>query len=554
LANQITDNRSVLFDADSVTNDNGSSGTGRWDTLGSTSETLDTDVKIEGTGSIGEQFTDGLRTLIWDNGSTIDLSNTHLYIWVNCGIVGLLDTKAAGGFRVRLTGPSNANFVEWYVGGSDSWPTAIEGGWVMFVVDTAASTSNTGGTPPALTAIQGVGIAGVTASVMTKVSDNTWIDAGWSLAASTPGIIVEGRNAGSTDWNSADILTQLGNSAGMFVEAAGGAYKINAPIQFGISDTTTHGFSDTNAIWLWDDQEFVAADHYGMSALGNSGGTTRVNFGVKTGSGATATGAQGLVVSAASAGVRWFMDFDDPDLDDIGFWGCSFLHGATFDWDDVAVDVASTLMIDGDKCHVSNANIVRAQVIAPNTADGVAYMDTDDIGDVINCTFEFSDGHGLEILSGGPSSQSNIGNIFLGAYGGTPGDNNTPSSGSNDAMIYNNAAAARTFNRSGGGTQPSFRNGASATSDDVAAISLTFTPLEANSEVRLYETGTNVEIDGVENSGASFVASAGASQALDYKIINPGFLEINIKNVSFATSQNVIVNQQVDRNYIEDAA
>jgi hypothetical protein len=121
-------------------------------------------------------------------------------------------------------------------------------------------------------------------------------------------------------------------------------------------------------------------------------------------------------------------------------------------------------------------------------------------------------------------------------------------------MIFNNAVAARTFNRSGGGTQPSFRNGASATSDDVAAISLTFTPLQVNSEVRLYETGTNVEIDGVENSAGSFVASAGASQALDYKIINPGFLEINVKNVSFATSQNVNINQQVDRNFIEDAA
>lgn len=116
-------------------------------------------------------------------------------------------------------------------------------------------------------------------------------------------------------------------------------------------------------------------------------------------------------------------------------------------------------------------------------------------------------------------------------------------------MIFNNAAAARTFNRSGGGTLPSFRNGASATSDDVAAISLTFTPLETNSEVRLFETGTSTEIDGVENSGASFVASAGASQALDYKIINPGFNEIFVINVSFATSQNININQTIDRNF-----
>jgi hypothetical protein len=211
-------------------------------------------------------------------------------------------------------------------------------------------------------------------------------------------------------------------------------------------------------------------------------------------------------------------------------------------------------MIDCEKAHLSNANVVRLSVVAPATADGVAFADTDDIGDIANSNFEFLDGHGIEILSGGPSTQSNIGNIFTGGYGGTPGDNNTPSSGSTDAMIYNNSADDKIFNRSGGGTLPSFRNGASATSDDVAAISLTFTPLEANSEVRLYETGTNVEIDGVENSGASFVASAGAGQSLDYKIINPGFLEIFIINVSFAASQNVQVNQQIDRNFIEDAA
>jgi hypothetical protein len=206
-------------------------------------------------------------------------------------------------------------------------------------------------------------------------------------------------------------------------------------------------------------------------------------------------------------------------------------------------------MIDCSKAHFSNANVVRLSVVDPDTADGVAFCDTDDLGDIANSNFAFSDGHGIEILASGPSSQNNIGNIFTGGYGGTPGDNNTPSSGSNDAMIFNNSAAAKIFNRSGGGTQPSFRNGASATSDDVAAISLTFTPLEVNSEVRLFETGTNVEIDGVENSGTSFVASAGASQALDYKIINPGFLEIFVINVSFATSQNVNINQQIDRNF-----
>ncbi len=545
MANQITDNRTPLFNGDSVTGDNG----GRWDTLGSTSETLNTDVKIEGTASIGEQFSDGVRTLIWDSSTTIDLTNAHVYIWVNCGIVGLLDLKSNGGFAIRFTGSSAADFFEYYVGGSDSWPTAIEGGWVQFVVDLAASTSNTGGTPPAVNSIVGIGISGVTATVMTKVSDNTWIDAGWYLPAATPGIIIEGRNGGTTDWDSADIATQLGSSPGIFVPSAGGSYKINVPIQIGINDTSTHGFSDTNAIWLFDNQEFVAADHYDISALGNVGGTTNVTFGVKNGTGVDATGAQGLTIAADVLGARWSMDFNDPNLDTIGFYGCSFLHGSTFDLDDAAVDVASVLAIDCTLAHLSNASIVRLSVVAPNTADGVAFCDTDDLGDISFSNFEFSDGHGIEILSGGPASQTNQGNIFTGAYLGTPGDNLVASSGSTDAMIYNNSTAAKTFNRSGGGTQPSFRNGATATSDDAATITLTFTPLQLNTEVTVYLTGTNTVVDTVENSTASFAATASGGVAVDYKLINPGFLEIFIKNVTFSVSQNVNINQQVDRNY-----
>lgn len=546
MANQITDNRTVVCVAQTS-----APASETW--VATSSGTEDTEIFIEGTTSIAENMTNSLRYVMYDDGAARDWSSNVFYIWVNCGIVGLLNSKAAGGFRVRFAGNTVTDFFEVYVGGNDSWPVAVSGGWAMFVVDIEdahTNSDNTGGTKPATNAIRHVGVAAIT-SIMPRNADNTWIDAIWRLPDGSPGIIVEGRNGGTTDWTSADIAAQLGVSAGMFIDiSVGGAYKVNAPIQFGINDTTTHGFTDTNAIWLWEDQEFVPSDLYGISALGNSGGTTRVNFGVKTGTGADATGAQGLTISAASVGARWFMDFDDPDLDDIGFWGCSFQHGATFDWDDPAVDSASTLLIDCTKCHVSNANIVRANSIAPNTADGVAFMDTDDLTDIINSTFEFSDGHGIEILSGGPASQANVGNIFLGAYGGTPGDNLTPSSGSNDAMIYNNSAAAKTFNRSGGGTQPSFRNGASATSDDVAAITLTFTPLITNSEVRVFDNATGAEITGVENSGTSFVASGvGASQVIDYKIINPGYLEIYIIGVSFATSQNVQVNQQPDRNF-----
>jgi hypothetical protein len=509
---------------------------------------------IVGTGSIEGRSSKSTNAIQWDFGSPQDFTDTVFYIWCNMSAAALLDLKANQGLTMRFSGATQTDWFEINVAGSDTYG----GGWKMFVVDASVAktaSDNTNGTPPAVTAVQFVGISVTTTATAPGSDPNFFIDASWHVAVGTPGIRVEGQNAAAA-WTMADILAaavSTGTDApwGMLAELDNGTLTCNAHIRFGADDATQDEFADTNIILGFEVADVVDG-FFGFDGVAGAG-QMDVTFGIKTGTGNDATGAQGFVIT--SGGPRWFMDFStDADIDSAGFYGCQFVVGEIFDLDSVSCDLATVVFNDCDKAHFSNAKVVRATVVAATTADGVAFCDTDDLGDIANSSFEFSDGHGIEILTGGPASQNNVGNIFSGAYGGTPGDNNTPASGSNDAMIYNNSAAAKTFNRSGGGTQPSFRNGASATSDDVAAINLTFTPLIANSEVRLYETGTNVEIDGVENSGTSFVASAGASQALDYKIINPGYLEINIKNVSFASSQNIIVNQQIDRNFAEDAA
>jgi hypothetical protein len=552
MANQITDNRTILFQANSVTGDNG----GRWDTLSSTSETLDTDVKIEGTGSIGEQFTSGAsRALIWDNGTTFDISNTHVYVWVNCGIVGLLDTKAAGGFAVRFTGPSAANFFEYYVGGSDSWPIAIEGGWVQFVVDTAATASNTGGTPPAKTAVQGVGISGHTASVMTKVSDNTWVDACWTLAANTPGIIVEGRNGGVTDWTFADILTQLGTSSGAFRAGSAGEFVINAPLQIGINDTSTHGFTDSNATIFWDDQEWVAADHYGISALGNAGGTTNVTFGSKSGTGAAAVGSQGVTIQAASTGVRWTMDFDDANLDTVGLYGSNFIHGDTFALGLAAVDLATCLFLDCTEATVTGATVVRATVVDANTIAGAAFMITDDMGDIANSNFTFSAGHAIELNAATPTAQNNVGNQFTG-YANVVD--------STSAAILNSAAGAITISSSAGSNlqTSSYRNtgGGSVTIEN--NISVTFTGMKDDTQVRVELNSDNSFVAGIENVTAgsvdnrTFTWSAAATTVVNYVLHNfdnAGVDYESIRVVGFtvpASDVSIPIQQRIDRNSV----
>lgn len=451
MANQITDNRALVDSANAI---------GNWVVAvagGGSSLTLDTDVKIEGTGSLAEQISSSRRGALYNYTATQDLTGVVMYLWINCGIVGLLDLKANGGFTVRFAGPTITDFFEVYVGGSDAWPVSVEGGWTQFVVDvglarsTAITNGWTGGTAPLLNAVQHVGYTAITAGTMTKTADNTWIDELRSLAANTPGIIIEGRNGGSTDWNSADIFTQLTVSAGTFIEGAGGSYVLNTPIQHGINDTTTHGFADTNQVWLWSDQEFILDGFYSLSALGNSGGTTNFNLGLKTGTGDAAIGAQGLVIAAAPAGAVWDMDFNDPDLDAVNFYGCQLQHGGDFLLDDVAVECISVNYVDCVYALVSDSLQLRCNSIAPATADGVAFMQTDQLDFIRYCNFEWTDGHAIELVTPLDAVQASVENTFVG-FG---------ADATNDAALYNNQAALVTISRTGG-TAPTVRNGTSA--------------------------------------------------------------------------------------------
>lgn len=517
---------------------------------------MDTDIRY-GTfsGSIGNYATTTRDATMYNNGATgLFSSGDHAYLLINCGIVSLLESKVNGGLTVRVTGASLTDWAEFELFGANAeWPVTFSGGWAQLVVDIdelLANPTNTNGTPPTVGNIQRFGVTFITATVMPRMTDNFWVGGFRILGAGTPALIVEGRSGGAADWDWASIVAvaAVAQSA-VLLDGPGGSFVCRGPIQFGINDTTTHAFTETNKTLLWDLQEVMLDGFYGLSALGNAGGTTNITFGLKTGTGVDATGAQGGSIQAAAAAARFDLDFNDPNLDGVNLYGMSLIHGDTFDMDDAAVDVASTLYIDVTRVNASNSAQVAISAIAPNTADGVAFMSTDDLGDIANSNFSFTDGHGIEVLSGGPATQNNIGNTFLGAYGGTPGDNLTPSSGSTDAMIYNNSGAAKQFDRSNGGTSPSFRNGASATSNDEAAISLTFTPLIAGSDVSVFLTGTNTPISETDSSGASYVASAGAGVAIDYKIYKTGYLPIEVFNVSFAASQNVPVNQLPDRNF-----
>ena len=93
MANQITDNRTLVDNANAV---------GPYDNLtGAAAGTLDTEIFIQSTGSIGQYITSSLDGILYDAGTAQDWSGNVFYLWINCGIVGLLDTKAHGGWTLR---------------------------------------------------------------------------------------------------------------------------------------------------------------------------------------------------------------------------------------------------------------------------------------------------------------------------------------------------------------------------------------------------------------------------------------------------------------------
>jgi len=502
MADSITDNRTTIDAADAAP----ASAPG-WTDLGSsfTGITLDNEIFIEGSGSIGEYATTTTSGIFYEFASDTDLSNNHIYVWVNCGVVGLLATKANQGLTFRARGPTSSNYKEWDLAGSDNWPPSVQGGWTLFCIDLESTVSRNGGTPPATTAIRSLGVTFITAATMPRMVDNTWVDAMYRVADGTAAILVQGKNGGTTAWTWADFPTQLGIASGLAFNGAGGSVVLTGPVDFFVDDATDHAFNSTNELVLWDDQEHIASDFYGITIVGAATGSSDFTMGVKAGTGSDATGSQGGTIAASSSGVRWFWDSDGANIDTCNMYGVQCIHGADFQIDTTANSWISTSFVDCNSATVSNAEILRCSVINANTADGVAFMTTDDITDIEHCDFSFSDGHGVELTTPIVAAQTSTGNNFVG-YGAIA---------SNDAAIYNNAGGSVTITLAGDATsgEHTYRNGTSATTTVSVSVPVTITVVDeagnpvVTAQTSVYLSSDNSEVMNADTNGSGVAAT-----------------------------------------------
>ena len=176
-------------------------------------------------------------------------------------------------------------------------------------------------------------------------------------------------------------------------------------------------------------------------------------------------------------------------------------------------------------------------------------MTVSDLSDIENSTFNFSDGHAVEIDTAGTYTFS--GNIFSGAFLGTPGSNLTGGTGSNDAMILNSSGGLVTINIAGGGTTPSIRNTSGSTTQVNNDVTVTFVGAVNNSEIRVYTTGTQTELGtGIENSDGTDTISVAGGTAVDLVIHHIDYEQIKLVNFTWPSiDTNFQVAQRIDRNF-----
>jgi hypothetical protein len=309
---------------------------------------------------------------------------------------------------------------------------------------------------------------------------------------------------------------------------------LNTPVQFGVSTgSETNGFTDTNQVILWDDQLFAPTDLYGFSALGTTGGTTNVTAGVKTSTGDDATGAQGWVVTAASTGARWTMDFDAANLNGINLYGCQFQHVGSMELDSAVVSCINTLFVDGGQAQVSNAEILRCSIIDANTADGTAALVTDDLGDIVFTSFEFSDGHAIEGTSTGTFASK--GNLFTG-YGADD---------TNDAAFYNNSGGDITINvlSTVTGDSPTVRTSTNTTVQNTVTLRVTVTDASgdpiANAQTAIFATssggGVSIGDELLDGSGGIDTTTAGIAQNTGFNYAVDLNVDVRVRKSSPST-------------------
>jgi len=475
--------------------------------------TNETGLYYASTGCYGQSFASAANEMSATITTSLDLSSAGSMVVFRFGhTTGLevLETVANGGCVVRI-GSSSSNYKEFTVGGVGARNPG--GCWLTIAIDPSITPTSTTGTPN-MAAATFFAIETSLSGEAGGDTDNQFLD--MIIAVEGP-LSVTGTTTAAGLF--ADLVAWDNTNKYDLIRDLGGVYNIRGMIEIdSLAGATT--ITDKGSVVAFAPDEFyngsawvdtIDGANMGFKTAKNGAGAVNITLGEKL----DGTGTNGVSFIAESGMV---FDISDGTVATTHMYGCSVkgadpcsLHDSASECFDCVFDACamispSTMVIERPTIkgfagaatdaallwHPTNTDITGGQFISAGT------------------------GHAIHLEVTGTYSSDGI--LFSGyaAQGGT----------ATDRAIYNDSGGLVTINVSGGGDSPSYRNGTSASTVVNANVSITFTDMKDNTEVRVYNNATGVELAGIENATAgsvdarTFLASISASTVVDIVIFN----------------------------------
>ena len=486
----------------------------------------------------------------------LDLSDATAYLLVKDNLLDTFAQATGGNGGAQYVLGDGTDLIGYPVGGNDAVGMPLPFFFNAFKLDVSEVVASPpgnvavyAGSEAALdqTAISRAGYGSLHLAKAVGNIANVRLDAMCYIANGSYALTINGGTVGTPE-TMADVqgddvgglLTGLGYG-GMVANPLGSQFQFFAPTEWGDAAAANSYFQADDEQWYWLGDNAgghpVGATHFPFRLIGNATGTN--SFVLNT-------------VVIVNTGTRAQFDLSNADMDIVKLTAVAFtdLGAITLPAQDVGNKfLADCVFNNCDQVDPSTCDMDNTIFNGTTDANGALFIDEAGASSITGAVFN-SDGTGhaihLRPTGAGPFAITFDAHAYNG-YTGT---------GTDAAVYYDpvTSAALTTITIIGDGETPTIRTAAGATTPTIVNNkTVTFTGLQLNSEVRAYLTGTNTEIDGVENSGATFAFNVGSGVAFDYVIINPGWVDIRVENVSTTTDQSILINQFVDRNYIEDA-
>lgn len=392
----------------------------------------ETDFFIQGTGCISKTFNGtGLGGLHFNNGAGVTIPTDGAYMaWTYFGAPNAIDTEANGGMRLTV-GSGAGDYKAFYVRGSDTYPY---GGWNCIPVDPTLTADATQGSPTSTRQYFGMVINAVNAVAKGNPFGIDALRYGRCEARIADGSTADGY---ATFNGYAATNDSVSNRWGL-IQAVQGGYLMQGLCILGYAAATD--FRDSNKVMLIANTKKVSAN---FNAIEVRNASTRVDM----------TAITFIALGTVSRG-NWIT----TDNADINLDACSFTDMGTFSFLSASTILNSVFrrtdlitqggaVFDGCTIDVNRASVA---------------MLVSNLNNIDNCAF-ISDGtgHGIELTSAHAGGSYTLAGTTFTGYAGSDG------STGNEA-IYNNSGGAVTINITNGGTTPSIRNGAGASTTVVA--------------------------------------------------------------------------------------